>query len=82
MVSELNLRPLNYNRTLPKLKRKRGKKKIIRGSIGQYITRATKALVVSKLIVIFYTRHGKSSLVQLGAVNVTNIFAVKISRIL
>ena len=30
---------------------------------------------------IFYTRHGKSSLVQLGAVSVTNIFTVEISEV-
>ena len=65
-----------------KLGRRRGRKKIIKGSIGQYIARAAKALIVSKLIVIFHTRHRKSSLVQLGAVSVTDIFIVEIGGVL
>ena len=52
----------------------------MRGSIGRYIARAAKALVVSELIVIFHAGHGKSSLVQPGAV--TDIFAVEISGVL
>ena len=65
-----------------KLGRRRGRRKIIKGSIGRHVVRAAKALVVSELIVIFYTGHGKSSLVRLGAVSVTDIFAVEISRVL
>ena len=65
-----------------KLRRRRGKRKIIRGSIGRYVARAAKALVVSELIVIFYAGHGKSSLVQPGVVSVTNIFAVEIGGVL
>ena len=55
---------------------------MIKSSIGRYIARAAKALVVSKPIVIFYAGHGKSSLVWLRAVSVTDIFAMEISRIL
>ena len=44
--------------------------------------RAAKALVISKPIAIFYTRHGKSLLVRLGAVSVTDIFIVEISGVL
>ena len=65
-----------------KLGRRRGKRKIIRGSIGRHVARAAKALVVSKPIVIFYTKHGKSSLVQPGAVSVTDIFTVEIGGVL
>lgn len=65
-----------------KLRRRRGRRKIIKGSIGRYIARAAKALVVSKLIVIFHAKYGKSSLVQPGAVNVTDIFAIKIGGVL
>ena len=65
-----------------KLRRRRGRRKIIRGSIGQYVARAAKALIVSELIIIFHTRHRKSSLVQPGVVSITNIFTVEISRVL
>ena len=65
-----------------KLRRRRGRRKIIRCSIGRYVARAAKALVVSELIVIFYAGHGKSSLVWPGAVSVTDIFAVEISGVL
>ena len=64
-----------------KLRRRRGRK-IIRDSIGRYVARAAKALVVSELIVIFYARYGKSLLVRPGAVSVTDIFAVKIGGVL
>ena len=64
-----------------KLRRRRGRRKIIRGSIGRHVARAAKALVVSELIVIFHAGHGKSSLVQLGAVSVTDIFTVEISEV-
>ena len=46
-----------------KLGRRRGRRKIIRGSIGRHVARAAKALVVSEPIVIFYAGHRKSSLV-------------------
>ena len=29
-------------------------------AVGKYLTRAAKALVISKLIAIFYTKHKKS----------------------
>ena len=65
-----------------KLRRRRGRKKIIRGSIGRHVARAAKALVISKPIVIFHTGHRKSSLVRPGAVSVTDIFAVEIGGVL
>ena len=65
-----------------KLGRRRGRRKIIKSNIGWYITRAAKALIINKPIVIFYTRYKKSSLVQPGAVSVTNIFTVEISGVL
>ena len=65
-----------------KLRRRRGRRKIIKGNIGQHVARAAKALVISKLIVIFHAGYGKLSLVQPGAVSVTDIFTVEISRVL
>ena len=65
-----------------KLRRRRGRRKIIRGSIGRHVARAAKALVVSELMVIFHAGHGKSSLVRPGAVSVTDIFAVEIGGVL
>jgi len=38
--------------------------------------------VVSEPIAIFHAGHGKSSLVRLGAVSVTDIFAVEIGGVL
>ena len=46
-----------------KLRKKKERRKIIRGSIGGHIARAAKALVVSEPIVIFHAGYGKSSLV-------------------
>jgi hypothetical protein len=39
--------------------KKRRRRRIIKVA-GGYFTRAAKALIVNKPIVIFYTRHGKS----------------------
>ena len=64
-----------------KLRRRRGRRKIIRGSIGGHVARAAKALVVSELVVIFHAGHRKSLLVRLGAVSVANIFTVEIGGV-